>query len=513
MGMAASQARLLTLTSRLSDLELKAQQISNSKIRLAMQSESVSEAYSEALNKKTLQYKTIDGSGNFSYQDLNANMLMTYDPNSTDAQHLLKTSNGRLLVSQDTATAYESSGNTLEKFLNNLGYTSVAPTTQTTTDDTGGTDGTGGTTGRRSTATTTTTTTTNTNTSTTTTTIPTTTTTTTPTLQWSDPVMSTNNRGTVYTSTATMPNGKIATMVNNVNLGVVTISTQGTSKQDPAISVQGVSEDDAKAKFLKAAGLPATTTTTTTSGTTTPGTGTTTGGARRPTGTVTPTPTTTTSGARRTALPVGTTITPGTTGTAPTRRSALPSGTTTTTGTTGTTGTRRDSGTTGTTGTPGTTGTTGTTGTNTTTTPAAGTYDPGAVKYYTNIFNAMTSGGYVTASDDCLSNSDWLYNQFNNGNLSLYKYNAADNNGTGGFDSISWESGDPSIVEKSDAKDTAKAEAEYDSEMAKIQTKDKRFDLDLNLINTEHSALQTEVDSVKKVIDKNIERSFKIFEA
>ena len=47
--------------------------------------------------------------------------------------------------------------------------------------------------------------------------------------------------------------------------------------------------------------------------------------------------------------------------------------------------------------------------------------------------------------------------------------------------------------------------------MAKINAKDKQLDLDMKNIDTEHNAIQTEYDSVKSVIDKNIERSFKIF--
>ena len=51
MGLSASQVRLLTLTKRLSDLELQAQQISNSKIRLSTESEQISKNYSDSLNK------------------------------------------------------------------------------------------------------------------------------------------------------------------------------------------------------------------------------------------------------------------------------------------------------------------------------------------------------------------------------------------------------------------------------------------------------------------------------
>lgn len=54
MGLAASQARLLTLTSRLSSIELKQQMIANAKILLANDSEEVSTKYTKALNNQTL---------------------------------------------------------------------------------------------------------------------------------------------------------------------------------------------------------------------------------------------------------------------------------------------------------------------------------------------------------------------------------------------------------------------------------------------------------------------------
>lgn len=47
--------------------------------------------------------------------------------------------------------------------------------------------------------------------------------------------------------------------------------------------------------------------------------------------------------------------------------------------------------------------------------------------------------------------------------------------------------------------------------MREIQNEDKKFDQDLKKLDTEHSALQTEYESVKSVIDKNVERSFKAF--
>lgn len=67
------------------------------------------------------------------------------------------------------------------------------------------------------------------------------------------------------------------------------------------------------------------------------------------------------------------------------------------------------------------------------------------------------------------------------------------------------------LVEVTDDVAIAKAEAEYQRKTADIQAKDKKYDNDLKKLDTTHNALQTEYDSIKSVIDKNVERSFKAF--
>ena len=54
MGLAASQARLLLLTSRKSDLEYRAQQITNSIMILAQQTEQVAREYSIKISNQKL---------------------------------------------------------------------------------------------------------------------------------------------------------------------------------------------------------------------------------------------------------------------------------------------------------------------------------------------------------------------------------------------------------------------------------------------------------------------------
>ena len=64
MGLAASQARLLSITSRISDNELRAQLINNQKMRLATESSQVSENYISALNKSKLVFANYDKDDN-----------------------------------------------------------------------------------------------------------------------------------------------------------------------------------------------------------------------------------------------------------------------------------------------------------------------------------------------------------------------------------------------------------------------------------------------------------------
>lgn len=141
-----------------------------------------------------------------------------------------------------------------------------------------------------------------------------------------------------------------------------------------------------------------------------------------------------------------------------------------------------------------------------------------AYKYYTSMYNDANkftpiSNGVLPISSANANNSEWLQSQIEAGNILLKEYDPnGGTNGTGSFENVSWSSGDSTLVEKTDNTETAKAEAKYESTMAVIKSKDERFDLQLKSIDTEHTAIQTEIDSVNKVISKNIERSFKIFQ-
>ncbi|CDE89240.1 TPA: hypothetical protein CPT81_06400 [Candidatus Gastranaerophilales bacterium HUM_20] len=93
-----------------------------------------------------------------------------------------------------------------------------------------------------------------------------------------------------------------------------------------------------------------------------------------------------------------------------------------------------------------------------------------------------------------------------NGTLRLEYYSTTDR----AFKSTTI-SDDSCIQEVADERAIARAESKYTQDMTDLENKDKKLDLELKRLDTEHSALQTEYDSVKSVVDKNVESSFKIF--
>ena len=78
MGMSAGQARLLSITAKLTDNELRSQMLTNSKLRLADKSTEASNKYMDALNSQQLMYTSYDGSGNKLTEALTANTILTF---------------------------------------------------------------------------------------------------------------------------------------------------------------------------------------------------------------------------------------------------------------------------------------------------------------------------------------------------------------------------------------------------------------------------------------------------
>jgi len=157
-------------------------------------------------------------------------------------------------------------------------------------------------------------------------------------------------------------------------------------------------------------------------------------------------------------------------------------------------------------------------------------YDAEAVTYYRNIYNEINKSGLTTIEDSyelklsttsklnespnlsaetrILMDNDWFVRQLKAGALTLSYYSASEK----GFVSTTLDD-DESICEKEDKSAIAIAEHEYQTSMDRLESQDKQFDMQLNKLETEHTALQTEYESVAKVISKNVEKSFNTFNA
>ena len=115
MGLSASQARLLSVTQRINNNELKSEILANNKIRLAEDGTRASEKYMNALNSKKLDYKVYKQSGDLETVALTFNALTNYSDLKT--QYALMNANGQVYVNSEDAKNYQNANN-LYEFLN-----------------------------------------------------------------------------------------------------------------------------------------------------------------------------------------------------------------------------------------------------------------------------------------------------------------------------------------------------------------------------------------------------------
>ena len=141
--------------------------------------------------------------------------------------------------------------------------------------------------------------------------------------------------------------------------------------------------------------------------------------------------------------------------------------------------------------------------------------------YYVNIYNQIiANGGACIAiskfdgfNGDAANDPEWLTTMVQCGQISI-ELVQKQKDGSILFNTTSPSSDTcVSFVETSSIDKNAlkKAEAKYEHDLNEIQKKDKNHDLTLSKLEAERTALTTEYDSVKKVIEDNIERTFGIF--
>lgn len=122
MGMSASQARLLSITSRLTNNEFRSQTITNSKLRLAEKSEEASAEYMDALNSQQLMYGVYDSTGEKTYTALTANTLLSYG--DLKNQYSLVDATGKILLNGSDIKKYKEA-TSMKDFMSKYGIASV----------------------------------------------------------------------------------------------------------------------------------------------------------------------------------------------------------------------------------------------------------------------------------------------------------------------------------------------------------------------------------------------------
>ncbi len=122
-----------------------------------------------------------------------------------------------------------------------------------------------------------------------------------------------------------------------------------------------------------------------------------------------------------------------------------------------------------------------------------------ALKYGGTDATGQTAGpNYL---QDCLRNGKYSIQQFIN-----------DENNDDGYrwSTISWDA-TANIKDSYYQEDDDAAKAKYDRLQNEIQAQDKKLELELDQIETQRQAITTEEESVKKVINENIEGTFNAF--
>jgi len=104
------------------------------------------------------------------------------------------------------------------------------------------------------------------------------------------------------------------------------------------------------------------------------------------------------------------------------------------------------------------------------------------------------------------NDAEWLAEMINSGYIILSKPEA----NTGEYYEVNIAT-DTALQEVSDETLLKKAEAKYEADMRKINQKDKKFDTDLASMDAERNAIKTEIDTLKSVAKENVDRTFKLF--
>ena len=125
--------------------------------------------------------------------------------------------------------------------------------------------------------------------------------------------------------------------------------------------------------------------------------------------------------------------------------------------------------------------------------------------FHDALFNQICQNGWT--KNDKIDDNEYMQEMLKSGMLYISKVNDDGYYYQGNYATDSY------IKEVSDDTKIAQAEAKYNTEKSKLNSKEETLDLKMKNLDTEISSLTTEYDTVKNTIAKNVEKSFKRYNA
>ena len=124
--------------------------------------------------------------------------------------------------------------------------------------------------------------------------------------------------------------------------------------------------------------------------------------------------------------------------------------------------------------------------------------------FYMQLYNNICHNGWTECDD--IDDNTYLQNALKNGTYFITSLNTDGYFYQGRYNEIDC------IVEVEDSTAIAEAEAEFNAEKTKLTYREEKLDLEMKNLDTEISSLTTEYDSVKNLISKSVEKVFTMFQ-
>lgn len=132
--------------------------------------------------------------------------------------------------------------------------------------------------------------------------------------------------------------------------------------------------------------------------------------------------------------------------------------------------------------------------------------NPSKAKYWEEIYKAMDANGYASVSDSQAKNDTWVTNIIKSNLAILTTWDDENEMLSKTASELSFN-----IREVTDENAIERAGQKYEAEMAEINAKDVNIDEQLNKLETERTTITTEIQGIKTVLNDNVEAHFKTF--